>query len=172
MSDYSIYTDGACSGNPGPGGRGAVVLSGGVSKDVIHLSGKANPSTNNQMELTAVIRALEWICQKNDIVIGLLQDYGGLFGDISSQNNTNNQIFIDIYLDSTYVKHGIQERIHTRKRNGRKTTGRQLVKNIELRQELDILVGLFTIHRHRVKGHNGNKYNEMADRLATGRGVK
>ena len=92
------------------------------------------------MELTAVIKGLEWICQQHGIAITMPQSFGGLFGDDSSKNDTNNQIVVDIYLDSTYVKQGIQERIHTRKRNGWKTTGRQLVKNIELRQELDILV--------------------------------
>lgn len=95
------------------------------------------------MELTAVIKALERICQKHNIEIKLPQEYGGLFGNTSSgdnMNSQNNQITVDIHLDSTYVKHGMQEWIHTRKRNGRKTTGRQLVKNIELRQELDILV--------------------------------
>ena len=92
------------------------------------------------MELTAVIKALEWVCQQRGITIAAPQDLGGLFGSNSHENNINNQITVDIYLDSTYVKHGIQEWIHTRKRNGWKTTGRQLVKNIELWQELDVLV--------------------------------
>lgn len=132
----TIYTDGACSGNPGPGGWGAVMQYGDTIKEV--KGGSAN-TTNNQMELSAAIEAL---------------------------NALKRPCAIDLYTDSQYVKNGIQGWLFSWKKNGWKTAAKKPVKNVELWQELDAAVQRHNIEWHWVKGHAGNELNEMADRLA------
>ncbi len=131
-----IYTDGACSGNPGPGGWGVWLKSGGAVRE---LCGGEPSTTNNRMELKAVIealRALKQACQ------------------------------VELYTDSQYVQKGIQEWIHGWLRNGWKTAARQTVKNVDLWQSLLIETQRHHINWHWVRGHNGNDGNERADRLA------
>lgn len=137
MSDVvEIYTDGACSGNPGPGGWGVWFKFGEAQRE---LCGGEAQTTNNRMELTAVIEALRTLkrpCQ------------------------------VDLYTDSQYVKKGIQEWIHGWRRNGWKTSARQPVKNADLWQILWDLTQGQQINWHWVRGHNGNSGNERADQLA------
>jgi ribonuclease HI len=136
----TIYTDGACKGNPGPGGWGALLAWGDHERE---LFGGEAATTNNRMELTAVIRALESL--KRDCEI-------------------------DLYTDSQYVKNGIESWIHGWKRNGWKTSDRKPVKNAELWRELDTLSARHRIRWHWVKVHNEHPGNERADALAN-RGV-
>ena len=131
-----IYTDGACLGNPGKGGWGAILLYKGHKKEI---SGSKADTTNNQMELKAVIEALKHIKKSLKIII---------------------------YTDSTYVKDGITSWILSWKRNGWKTANKKPVKNAELWQELDSLAMSHQIEWRWVKAHNGNKYNELVDELA------
>lgn len=131
-----IYTDGACSGNPGKGGWGAVLLYREHKKEI---SGFQKITTNNQMELMAVIEALK-VLKKSSV--------------------------ITIYTDSVYVKDGITKWIINWKKNGWKTANKKPVKNLELWQELDLLVTGHQINWQWVKGHSGNKYNDIADMLA------
>jgi ribonuclease HI len=131
-----IYTDGACKGNPGPGGWGALLVSGTRRRE---LSGGERATTNNRMELTAVIRALEALRRPSDV---------------------------ELYTDSQYVKNGIESWIHTWKRNGWKTAERKPVKNAALWRELDALAALHRVRWHWIKGHNGHPANERADALA------
>ncbi len=133
----TIYTDGACSGNPGIGGWGAVILE--INKDEIFLNGGNDNTTNNRMELTAAIEALKKI-----------------------QNKKN----IKLITDSKYVKDGIQSWIINWKKNGWKTAAKKPVKNKELWIELDNLISKHSITWEWVKGHAGNTYNEKADYLA------
>jgi len=141
MSDIvSIYTDGACKGNPGPGGWGALLVAGGRERE---LSGGEPHTTNNRMELLAVIRALEALTRHCEI---------------------------DLYTDSQYVKNGIEKWIHGWKRNGWKTADRKPVKNEDLWRELDTLAKAHAIRWHWVRGHNDHPGNERADALAN-RGV-
>ena len=144
MKKIIIYTDGACSGNPGPGGWGAVLILEESGKNKAHknLSGKEPATTNNKMELRAVIEALKAIKDK--------------------------EYELEIYTDSNYVKDGTEKWIHSWKKNGWKTSAKAEVKNKELWMELDSLVQQFKITWHWVKGHSGNKYNELADSLARG----
>jgi ribonuclease HI len=135
-----IYTDGACKGNPGPGGWGALLVAGGREKE---LHGGEATTTNNRMELTAVIRALETLRRPCDVAL---------------------------YTDSQYVKNGMQSWIATWKRNGWKTADRKPVKNAELWRELDELVARHRVEWHWVRGHAGHEGNERADALAN-RGV-
>ena len=128
----TIYTDGACKGNPGPGGWGALLVFGGEAA-----------TTNNRMELTAVIRALESLKRECEV---------------------------DLYTDSQYVKNGIQSWIHTWKRNGWKTADRKPVKNAELWRELEAQAERHRIRWHWVRGHNEHPGNDRADALAN-RGV-
>ena len=132
----TIYTDGACSGNPGKGGWGAVILK---EEKEIHLSGFETLTTNNQMELTATIEALKSI------------------------EKTSN---IHIYTDSQYVKNGINQWILNWKKNGWRTANKKSVANKELWIELDRCVEAHKIEWFWVKGHSGNHYNEIADKLA------
>jgi ribonuclease HI len=135
-----IYSDGACKGNPGPGGWGAWLRSGDHLKE---LWGGDPATTNNRMELTAVIEALASLkrtCQ------------------------------IDLYTDSEYVKNGITTWIHGWKRRGWKTADGKPVKNVELWQRLEALTKLHHVEWHWVKGHAGDPGNEKADELAN-RGV-
>lgn len=131
-----IYTDGACSGNPGKGGWGAILLYQDKEK---RIKGFDPETTNNRMELIAVIEALK-IIKKN--------------------------IQIEIYTDSNYVKDGITKWIFSWKKNGWKNSKKQVVRNVDLWQELDLLVQKYDIEFFWVKGHNGDKYNEIADELA------
>ncbi|HET9671004.1 MAG TPA: ribonuclease HI [Casimicrobiaceae bacterium] len=135
-----IYTDGACKGNPGPGGWGALLVFDRREKEIF--GGEAQ-TTNNRMELTAVIRALEALTRPCDI---------------------------DLYLDSQYVKNGIESWIHTWKRNGWRTSDRKAVKNAELWRELELLVQMHRIRWHWVRGHADTPGNHRADELAN-RGV-
>jgi ribonuclease HI len=131
-----IFTDGACRGNPGPGGWGAILRLGSVEKE---LFGGEAATTNNKMELTAVIRALEALKQPSRV---------------------------RLYTDSLYVMKGIQEWIHSWKRNGWRTADKKDVKNKELWVELDELRRKHEIEWHWVKGHAGHPENERADALA------
>ena len=133
-----IYTDGACKGNPGPGGWGAWLSSGGHEKE---LCGGERNTTNNRMELTAVIEALKAL--KRPCAIAL-------------------------YLDSQYVRQGITQWIHGWKTKGWRTADKQPVKNVDLWQALDHLVSSsgHRIEWHWVKGHAGDPGNERADALA------
>ncbi|QHE86345.1 ribonuclease HI [Hydrogenophaga sp. BPS33] len=142
MNHVVIYTDGACKGNPGPGGWGVYLKSEGFEKE---LWGGERNTTNNRMELTAVIEgltALKRPCQ------------------------------VSLYLDSQYVRQGITEWIHGWKRKGWVTASKQPVKNADLWQRLDALVhgGVHKIDWHWVRGHAGDPGNERADLLAN-RGV-
>ena len=136
--DYIIYTDGACSGNPGPGGWGAVILDKDNNQN--NISGKKNETTNNRMELTAPIMALKNV-------------------KINSE--------ITIYTDSTYVKNGITEWIKKWEINGWKNANKKAVKNKDLWEKLNKLCKQNKIVWKWVKGHSNNKYNNLADELAT-----
>ena len=136
-----IYTDGACKRNPGPGGWGALLVFGEREKE---LFGGEAETTNNRMELTAVIRALESLTRACSV---------------------------DVHTDSQYVKNGIEAWIHGWKRNGWKTADKKPVKNAELWRELDALAARHDVRWHWVKGHNGHAGNERADALAN-RGVE
>ena len=140
LTKVEIATDGACKGNPGPGGWGAIIRSGTRERE---LSGGETLTTNNRMELTAVIRALESLKRSCDV---------------------------DIYTDSQYVKNGIETWIHGWKRNGWKTAERKGVKNDDLWRELDAAASRHRIRWHWVRGHNDHPLNERADALAN-RGV-
>jgi ribonuclease HI len=134
-----IYTDGACSGNPGPGGWAAVLISGSHRKE---LSGGEAETTNNRMELTAAIEALRAL---------------------------NGTPQVDLFTDSTYVKKGITEWIASWRRNGwRRRSGKRLlaVKNEDLWRELDRLAEAHHVSFHWVEGHAGHLENERADALA------
>jgi ribonuclease HI len=131
-----IFSDGACRGNPGPGGWGALLRARGVEKE---LWGGEAGTTNNRMELTAVIRALEALKRPSRV---------------------------RLYTDSQYVQKGISEWIRGWKRNGWRTADRKPVKNADLWRELDQLAQQHTIEWHWVKGHAGHPENERADRLA------
>ncbi|MDC1529623.1 ribonuclease HI [Gammaproteobacteria bacterium] len=132
-----IYTDGACRGNPGPGGWGAVLMHGDKIKK---LYGGEPETTNNRMELTAVIKALECI--------------------------KSNKWPLEITSDSKYVLQGITEWIEGWKRKGWRNASKKPVMNVDLWQRLDELVQPFEITWHWVKGHSGHPENEMADQLA------
>jgi ribonuclease HI len=131
-----IYTDGACRGNPGPGGWGAILECDGYKKEI---NGATQLTTNNIMELTAVIKALELVKNSSSIVITT---------------------------DSTYVKNGITEWIHNWKVKGWKTANKKPVKNKDLWQLLDSLSQKHNIDWKWVRGHTGHPGNEKADQLA------
>ncbi|MEN8166834.1 MAG: ribonuclease HI [Pseudomonadota bacterium] len=136
-----IFTDGACKGNPGPGGWGALLRYGGHEKQ---LHGGEWSTTNNRMELMAVIQALRALTRKSRV---------------------------RITTDSQYVKNGITQWIHGWKRNGWKTAARQPVKNADLWQALDSEAARHDVEWAWVKGHSGHAENELADRLAN-RGIE
>ena len=132
----TIFTDGACAGNPGPGGWGVILMSGTHRKE---LSGGAADTTNNRMELMAAISALEALKQPARV---------------------------DIHTDSEYVQKGISAWIKGWKRNGWRTSAKQPVKNAELWQRLDAAQARHEVHWHWVRGHAGHTHNERADELA------
>ena len=136
MSTVRIYTDGACRGNPGPGGWGALLMTGAREKE---LSGFEAHTTNNRMELKAAIRALEAL---------------------------KRPCTVELYTDSQYVKNGITTWMADWKRRGWRTADKKPVKNIDLWQELDALAAGHRIHWHWVRGHTGHEENERADQLA------
>ena len=137
MSIIEVFTDGACSGNPGPGGWGVILRYKGTEKE---LSGGAPETTNNRMELTAVIEALKALKRECDVVI---------------------------HTDSRYVMDGVQQWLPNWKQNGWKTSNKKSpVKNVDLWQELDTLLQKHNIRWIWVKGHNGHEENERVDRLA------
>ena len=133
-----MFTDGACSGNPGPGGWGAILRWNGTEKE---LSGGERATTNNRMELMAAIAALEALTRP---------------------------VTVHIHTDSQYVKDGITRWIRNWKRNGWKTAAKKPVKNAELWQRLDAAARRHEVHWHWVKGHAGHPENERADALARG----
>ena len=135
---YIIYTDGACSGNPGPGGWGAVIFEENIKQ--ISISGKEPMTTNNRMELLAPIMAIKGIKEKSEITV---------------------------YTDSTYLKNGITDWIKKWEKNGWKSSNNQPVKNIDLWLELNKLCSEHKISWNWVEGHSNNEFNNLADKLAT-----
>lgn len=136
LVDVEIFTDGACKGNPGPGGWGAVIRAGRHEKEI---SGGEADTTNNRMELLAAIRALEALKRPCEVAL---------------------------YTDSIYVRDGITKWIHGWRRNGWKTADRKPVKNAELWQALLDAAAPHKVDWRWVKGHAGHPENERADRLA------
>jgi ribonuclease HI len=136
MSKIEIYTDGACSGNPGPGGWGAVLL---YKEHEKRISGGEKDSTNNRMELRAVSEALKTLKKPGELIV---------------------------YTDSKYVMDGITKWIFSWKKNGWKTANKKPIKNIEFWQDLDEEAARHKIEWVWVKGHSGNRFNEVADQLA------
>ncbi|OZV83828.1 ribonuclease HI [Micromonospora echinospora] len=132
-----IWTDGACSGNPGPGGWGAVLRYGAHEREIS--GGEATATTNNRMELMAAIQALESLTRA---------------------------VTVRIHTDSTYVRNGITGWLASWKRNGWLTAARQPVKNADLWQRLETACGRHEVTWHWVKGHSGHPENERADALA------
>jgi len=137
-----IYTDGACSGNPGPGGWGALILDGGDEREIC--GGEAQ-TTNNRMEMLAAIEALRAVPDNKPV---------------------------RLYTDSQYLKNGITQWIAGWKRNGWRTSAKKPVKNKDLWEALDTLVAGRTIDWRWVKGHAGDAGNERADELARQGAVK
>ena len=131
-----IFTDGACSGNPGPGGWGVLLRWNGTEKE---LKGGEPETTNNRMELMAAIQALETL---------------------------KRGVEADLYTDSTYVQKGITEWIHAWKKRGWKTAAKKPVKNEDLWRRLDDALSRHDVRWHWVKGHAGHSENERADELA------
>jgi ribonuclease HI len=136
--EFKVYTDGACLGNPGPGGYAAVILN-SDSQKLKTVKGAEKDSTNNRMELRAVIEALKII-----------------------PKNTK----IELYSDSSYVLNGLSSWIEGWKKNGWKTASKNAVANQDLWQELDFLSSDFELSYQKVKGHSGDQYNEEVDNLA------
>jgi ribonuclease HI len=132
----TIHTDGACSGNPGPGGFGAILQWGDHTKE---LKGGEAYTTNNRMELMAAITALE---------------------------SLKRTCTVDLHTDSQYLRNGIMTWIKGWKRNGWKTADRKPVKNVDLWQRLDAALANHTVRWHWVRGHSGHDLNERADELA------
>ena len=141
MPELFAYTDGACSGNPGPGGWGALMIAreGGAVVKERELSGGEPATTNNRMELMAAISALEALSR---------------------------DVAITIVTDSAYVKNGVTEWIHSWKRNGWRTAAKAPVKNAELWQRLDAAQARHKVTWKWIKGHAGHAENERADALA------
>ena len=137
MKTVEIYTDGACKGNPGPGGWGAIIRYGKHEKE---LSGGERNTTNNRMEMMAAIRALDTLIEPCHVLL---------------------------YTDSSYVKDGITKWVDGWKRNGWQTASKKPVRNADLWHELIGAVARHTVEWHWVKGHAGHPENERADRLAS-----
>jgi ribonuclease HI len=138
MAEVQIFTDGACSGNPGPGGWGAILRKGDVEKEI---SGGEHLTTNNRMELMAAIAALEALTKP---------------------------CTVELTTDSVYVKDGLTKWIHGWKRNGWKTADKKPVKNEDLWKRLEAAAGNHKVTWKWVKGHAGHLENERADALARG----
>lgn len=136
MQWVHIYTDGACSGNPGPGGWGAILISGNHRKE---LKGGEAETTNNRMELTAAIEAL---------------------------NALKQPCKVDLHTDSNYLREGITSWIAKWKVNGWRTANRKPVKNADLWKQLEAARARHEVHWHWIKGHAGHPENERADTLA------
>jgi len=136
MSEVEIYTDGACKGNPGPGGWGALMLSGEHRKE---LYGGELDTTNNKMELTAAIEGLRALKRPTKV---------------------------RLYTDSQYVKNGIETWIHGWKKNNWKTSAKKAVKNADLWKALDAMCQSHDVEWHWVKGHSNHTENDIADALA------
>ncbi len=135
---YKIYTDGACSGNPGPGGWGAVIIDQDDKQK--NISGSEKNTTNNRMELLAAIMSLKKIKTDSEVII---------------------------FTDSTYVKNGITEWMKNWKKNGWKNSSKKPVKNKDLWEKLDKLCEANSVSWKWVKGHSTNEFNNLADELAT-----
>lgn len=136
MAEVKVFTDGACRGNPGPGGWGVLLQSGGHRKE---LWGGEKYTTNNRMELTAAIRALEALTRSTQV---------------------------NLYTDSQYVRQGITQWLADWKRRGWRTSRKTPVKNADLWQQLEELAEQHSVQWHWVKGHSGHGGNEHADMLA------
>ena len=136
MKRIEVFTDGACSGNPGPGGWGAILRYNDTTKELF--GGEAD-TTNNRMELMAAIAALEAL---------------------------KRPCTVDLHTDSQYLRNGIMQWINNWKRNGWRTADKSPVKNVDLWKRLDEALGQHTVHWHWVKGHAGHAMNERADQLA------
>ena len=136
MKHVELFTDGACKGNPGPGGWGALLRYGDVEKP---LFGGEVQTTNNRMELMAAIKGLEALKESCSV---------------------------DLTTDSQYVRQGITQWMNNWKRNGWKTSAKKPVKNADLWRQLDEQVGRHDVKWHWVKGHSGHRENELADELA------
>lgn len=136
MKNVEIFSDGACRGNPGPGGWGALLRFDGKEKP---LYGGEKNTTNNRMELKAAIEGLAALKEP---------------------------CIVDLTTDSQYVRKGITEWIHNWKKNGWRTAAKKPVKNGDLWKELDVLSKQHTVTWHWVKGHSGHRENEIADELA------
>lgn len=132
----TLYTDGACSGNPGPGGWGAILVYGETEKE---FSGGENPSTNNRMELMAAIEGLKQLKQP---------------------------CTVELYTDSKYVLQGFTEWMPGWKQKGWKTADKKPVKNVDLWQALEEAAKPHKVHWHWVKGHSGHHFNDRVDMLA------
>ena len=135
---YKIYTDGACAGNPGPGGWGAVIFDQDDKQK--NISGSEKNTTNNRMELLAAIMSLKKIKSNSEVII---------------------------FTDSTYVKNGITEWMKNWKKNGWKNSNKKSVKNKDLWLKLDKLCEANSVSWKWVKGHSTNEFNNLADELAT-----
>ena len=135
---YKIYTDGACAGNPGPGGWGAVIFDQDDKQK--NISGSEKNTTNNRMELLAAIMSLKKIKTNSEVVI---------------------------FTDSTYVKNGITEWMKNWKKNGWKNSSKKPVKNKDLWEKLNKLCEANSVSWKWVKGHSTNEFNNLADELAT-----
>lgn len=136
MKEVEIFTDGACRGNPGPGGWGALLRYEGIEKS---LYGGENETTNNRMELMAAIEGLASLKEATKVILTT---------------------------DSQYVRQGITIWLHNWKKRGWKTSGKKPVKNIDLWQRLEKEAGLHDVKWLWVKGHSGHRENEIADQLA------
>jgi ribonuclease HI len=136
MRRVTIYTDGACLGNPGPGGWGAIVASDGEEREI---SGYEPATTNNRMELRAAVEALQ-----------------------SLEDGAE----VDLHTDSQYLRNGMNEWLARWKRNGWRTADKKPVKNVDLWQELDALASRHVVRWHWVRGHCGHPENERCDALA------
>ena len=136
MRRVTIYTDGACAGNPGPGGWAALVVGDGEERE---LSGYEPATTNNRMELRAAVEALAALPEPSAV---------------------------DLHTDSQYLRNGMAEWLARWKRNGWRTADRKPVKNVDLWQALDALAHRHVVHWHWVRGHAGHPENERCDALA------
>tara|TARA_Y100000590_G_scaffold326391_1_gene370461 strand:- start:65 stop:511 length:447 start_codon:yes stop_codon:yes gene_type:complete len=141
--EINIYTDGACVGNPGPGGWAAIIINNNKKEE---LFGGEKLTTNNRMELTAAIKALEFCSEKEKKQLSLKQ--------------------IKIYTDSTYLKEGITVWINNWEKNNWKTADKKNVKNVDLWKKLKELVKSNSVEWIWVKGHSNDLMNEQVDRLA------